>query len=152
MVLRLGEIFGGETLQDQPTSNMAPGWKFTQNFHKRKYESTQILQAATLTGDPGGFYMKISMFLLQNKPTADISNIPKSPGMVYLSMVVSGSPKRWDRWHIIPRLAVYTTYIYILPSGGLYATYHLLGEPETTTIEFTLYLYLKKVFQKINLM
>ncbi len=26
--------------------------------------------------------------------------------------------------------AVYTTYI--LPSGGLYATYHLLGEPETT--------------------
>ena len=30
----------------------------------------------------------------------------------------------------IPQLAVYTTYI--LPSGGLYATYHLLGEPETT--------------------
>ena len=28
------------------------------------------------------------------------------------------------------QLAVYTTYI--LPSGGLYATYHLLGEPETT--------------------
>ena len=25
---------------------------------------------------------------------------------------------------------LYTTYI--LPSGGLYATYHLLGEPETT--------------------
>ena len=23
-------------------------------------------------------------------------------------------------------------YIYILPSGGLYATYHLLREPETT--------------------
>ena len=31
---------------------------------------------------------------------------------------------------------LYTTYIsYILPSGGLYATYHLLREPETT-IEF----------------
>ncbi len=29
----------------------------------------------------------------------------------YESMVVSGSPKRWDRWHIIPQLAVYTTYI-----------------------------------------
>ena len=29
---------------------------------------------------------------------------------------------------------LYTTYI--LPSGGLYATYHLLGEPETT-IEYT---------------
>ena len=28
---------------------------------------------------------------------------------------------------------MYTTYTtYILPSGGLYATYHLLGEPETT--------------------
>ena len=41
------------------------------------------------------------------------------------SMVVFGSPKRWDRWHIIPQLAVYTTYIpliycllggYILPT------------------------------------
>ena len=44
-------------------------------------------------------------------------------------------PLKGGRWHIIPQLAVYTTYIYhlyILPSGGLYATYHLLGEPETT--------------------
>ena len=39
-------------------------------------------------------------------------------------------PLKGGRWHIIPSLAVYTTYI--LPSGGLYATYHLLGEPETT--------------------
>ena len=35
-------------------------------------------------------------------------------------MVVSGSPKRWAWWHIIPQLAVYTTYI------------PLIGEPETT--------------------
>ncbi len=49
------------------------------------------------------------------------------------SMVVSGSPKRWDPWHIIPQLAVYTTYIpLILPSGWLYNPYHRLGEPETT--------------------
>ena len=44
-------------------------------------------------------------------------------------------PLKGGRWHIIPHLAVYTTYIpliYILPSGGLYATYHLLGEPGTT--------------------
>ena len=41
-------------------------------------------------------------------------------------------PVTGGRWHIIPQLAVYTTYIYILPSGGLYATYHLLREPETT--------------------
>ena len=34
------------------------------------------------------------------------------------------------RWYIITQLAVYTTYI--LPSGELYATYHLLWEPETT--------------------
>ena len=33
------------------------------------------------------------------------------------------------KWYI-PQLAVYTAYI--LPSGGLYATYHLLREPETT--------------------
>ena len=52
-------------------------------------------------------------------------------------MVVFGSRKRWDWWHIIPQLAVFTTYI--LPSGGLYATYHLLGEPETT-IDYTLLL------------
>ena len=44
-------------------------------------------------------------------------------------------PLKGGRWHIIPQLAVYTTYI--LPSGGLYATYHLLGEPETT-IECTI--------------
>ena len=36
-------------------------------------------------------------------------------------------PLTGGRWHIIPQLAVYTTYI--LPSGGLYATYHLFGEP-----------------------
>ena len=39
-------------------------------------------------------------------------------------------PLKGGRWHIVPQLAVNTTYI--LPSGGLYATYHLLGEPETT--------------------
>ncbi len=38
-------------------------------------------------------------------------------------------PVKGGRWHKIPQLAVYTTYIplYMLP-----ATYHLLGEPETT--------------------
>ena len=40
------------------------------------------------------------------------------------------------RWHIIHQLVVYTTYI--LPSGGLYATYHLLREPETTIEKITL--------------
>ena len=51
-------------------------------------------------------------------------------------MVVSGSPKRWDRWHSPSpnwqeKYHLYTTYI--LPSGGLYATDPtLLGEPETT--------------------
>ena len=47
--------------------------------------------------------------------------------------------KRCDRWHSpspnwqyihIYIYHLYTTYI--LPSGGLYATYHLLREPETT--------------------
>ena len=44
-----------------------------------------------------------------------------------LSMVVSGSLKRWDRYHIITQLAGRIPHI--LPSGGLYGTYHLLGEP-----------------------
>ncbi len=39
-------------------------------------------------------------------------------------------PLKGGRCHIIPQLAVYTTYI--LPSGGLYNPYHRLGEPETT--------------------
>ena len=50
------------------------------------------------------------------------------------SMVVSGSPKRWDRWHIIPQLAAYTTYIpliYCLLGGYMLPTI-FLGEPETT--------------------
>ena len=46
------------------------------------------------------------------------------------SMVGKLVPIRGGRWHIIPQLAVYTTYI--LPRGGLYATYDLLWEPETT--------------------
>ena len=39
------------------------------------------------------------------------------------------------RWYIIPQLAVYTTYIPLIVLtfwGGYIATYHLLGEPETT--------------------
>ena len=34
------------------------------------------------------------------------------------------------RYHIITQLAIYKWYI--LPIGGLYGTYHLLREPETT--------------------
>ncbi len=53
-------------------------------------------------------------------------------------MVVSGSRKRWD-WSVAynpPIGSIYHLYTtYILPSGVLYATYHLLGEPETS-IEF----------------
>ena len=43
-------------------------------------------------------------------------------------------PLKGGRWHIIPQLALYTTYIplIVLAFWGLYAAYHLLGEPETT--------------------
>ena len=48
-------------------------------------------------------------------------------------MVVSGSPKRWEVAYNPPIGSIYHLYTtYILRSGGLYATYHLLGEPETT--------------------
>ncbi len=47
------------------------------------------------------------------------------------SMVVSGSPKRWDRWHITPNWQVfyhlYTTYGPCLRFGGLYNPYLLGG-------------------------
>ena len=43
-------------------------------------------------------------------------------------------PLKGGRWHIIPQFSVYTTYIplVVLAFWWLYATYHLLGEPETT--------------------
>ena len=40
------------------------------------------------------------------------------------SMVVSGSPNRWDRWYIITQLAIYTTYIPII--GNIFI-YHPIG-------------------------
>ena len=39
-------------------------------------------------------------------------------------------PLKGGRDYITPQKAIYKWYI--LPIGGLYATYHLLGEPETT--------------------
>ena len=53
-----------------------------------------------------------------------------TPGIISIHQWLFLVPLTGGRWHIIPQLAVYTTYI--LPSGGLYATYHLLGEPEKT--------------------
>ena len=42
-------------------------------------------------------------------------------------------PLMGGRWHVISQLAIYHLYTAcILPSGWLHATYHLLGEPETT--------------------
>ena len=53
-----------------------------------------------------------------------------------ISMVVSGSPKRWDRWHSPSPNWQEKCHLYSLPSFGVKnATdpkYHLLGEPETT--------------------
>ena len=62
-------------------------------------------------------------------------------------------PVKGGRWHIITQLAVYTTYIphiylyyiYILPFGGSYATYHILWEPETT-MSFGYFFVAKKLF------
>ncbi len=70
---------------------------------------------------------------LHSKPggvVATVERLHRIFQVLVISMVVEMVPLKGGRWHIIPQLAVYTTYI--LPSGGLYATYHLLGEPETT--------------------
>ena len=49
------------------------------------------------------------------------------------SMNVSGSPKRWYVAYTPPEGNIWVVYKwYILPIGGLYAIYHLLGEPEAT--------------------
>ena len=51
-------------------------------------------------------------------------------------MVVFGFRKRWAWWHSPSPNWQYIPQ-YILPSGGLYATYHLLWEPETTIENLT---------------
>ena len=59
-------------------------------------------------------------------------------------------PLKGGRWHIIPQLAVYTTYIPLIVLafwGAPYATgSHLLGEPETTSDLFqeTFIIFLEK--------
>ena len=51
-----------------------------------------------------------------------IESVKKTPYQCFFLVPIKGG-----RWHIIPQLAVYTTYI---PFGGLYNPYHLLPEPE----------------------
>ncbi len=52
-------------------------------------------------------------------------------------MVVEMVPLKGGIGSILtPQKVIYKWYI--LPIGGLYATYHLLGEPETTTDLYTL--------------
>ena len=59
-------------------------------------------------------------FLGEPETTIDRISVP----VQWLFLV----PVKGGRWHIIPQLAVCTTYIpLILPFGGLYATYHLFG-------------------------
>ena len=65
---------------------------------------------------PPSLSKAISLFIFCLKSSlSSIRNLLTGEGYplkAYLySMVVFGSRKRWDRWHIIPQLAVYTTYI-----------------------------------------
>ena len=60
---------------------------------------------------------------------------PGTDGYVVNNQWIFLVPLKGGRFYIITQLALYTTYI--LPSRGLYATYHLLREPETT-IEITI--------------
>ena len=77
----------------------------------------------------------------------------RAPQEVSDSMVVFGSRKRWAWWHIIPQLAVHTTYIPLIYCllGGLYGTYHLLWEPETTIDKCLLYKKMYTTPQKIKM-
>ena len=65
-------------------------------------------------------------------PKYTISEVSNGALLSKVGMLV---PLKGGRWHIIPQLAVYTTYIPLIVLafwGAPYATYHLLGEPETT--------------------
>ena len=55
----------------------------------------------------------------------DITTTPHATNNQWLFLV----PIKGGRDYITPQKAIYKWYI--LPIGGLYATYHLLGEPET---------------------
>ena len=65
--------------------------------------------------------------------TVNLLQTPKAKQLSGFMFLINGCflvPLIGGKWHILPQLALYTTYI--LPSGWLYATYHFLGEPETT--------------------
>ena len=59
---------------------------------------------------------------------------PRINSKTWISQWLFLVPLKGGRDYIIPQLAVYTTYIPLIYCllGGLYATYHLLGEPEAT--------------------
>ncbi len=58
-------------------------------------------------------------------------------------MDFSGSFKGWDRWHIIPQLAVYTIYIPFIYTYGAILIYCLLGGYIIPTTLYNLYRNLK---------
>ena len=83
-----------------------------------------------------------------SKPNKERRNVFQAAFFRVYSMVVSGSPKRWDQWHIIPQLAgkipliLYTTYSPCRTLGVKNATYL---PPFRGTISTTLDLHTRKL-------
>ncbi len=101
-------------------------------FAYRSWVSWRLIQLGT----------KVFWFILSDHQTSSKQETWTTHGDTQIDTTTSWFqwlflvPLKGGRWHIIPQLAVYTTYI--LPIGGLYVTYHLLGEPETTIDGFKL--------------
>ena len=93
-------------------SRIAIGWmrQYIASLHQFTTLPILIHPCHLLPGSKGGAC--ICVFLLH----FSAANLTKQRQWLFLV------PLKGGRWHIIPQLAVYR----------LYATYHLLGEPETT--------------------
>ena len=68
-------------------------------------DGSQNSSVQVAVGSPGGSVGTAALIPSLNRAVT-------TDGITYKSMVVSGSPKRWDRWHIIPPIGrKNTTYI-----------------------------------------
>ena len=99
----------------------------TSNSKIRSHDKLRLMGVALRHRSfPGGIHSLKPTISPTNKDML-VRSLEGLPEIQWLFLV----PLKGGRWHIIPQLAVYTTYIPLIYCllGGLYATYHLLGEP-----------------------
>ena len=138
-ILRKGEcimvVFSKVIINPKKRSFRFSTWSFSiyqNHFFPQSFVSTSsTCQFFCLTAEDMGYFDWVDQFLAENPGYVELSD------RMILVPLISQTLSQWSflvpsiggRYHIIPQLAVYTTYI--LPIGWLYITYHPLREPET---------------------